>query len=329
MTSPARYHREAVPRVLTSPRAVLILSWASLVTVILNVATGAAVRLSNSGLGCPDWPTCAQRQLTPPLSLHPVVEFGNRMVVVVLVVVCGATWVAAMIRQPKRRDLRWLSGGLILGVVAEAVFGAVVVYTHLNAYVVMAHFMIGIALLSVAVVLTLRANEGSGRGVPVVSTGVLWATRAYLVLLTLAIAAGTATTGAGPHAGGPDAKRVPIALSAMSRIHAETVLITGGLLLAILWVLWRADAPGRVQDAGRVLLAAMAMQGIVGYTQYFTHLPAILVGIHVLGSSIVWSIALWFHHRLSDHEAEVLPPSGGPDTDASTTPGTEPVSISA
>ncbi len=100
------------------------------------------------------------------------------------------------------------------------------------------------------------------------------------------LAAGAATTGAGPHAGGKGAKRIPIGLEDMTRIHAEIVLATVVVLLALLWVLWRTDAPVGVQDAGRVLLAVMVVQGIIGYTQFFTHLPAVLVGIHVLGASI-------------------------------------------
>ncbi len=271
---------------------------------MLNVVTGAAVRLSDSGLGCPDWPTCSQRHLTPPLALHPLVEFANRMVVAILVVSCAVTALAAFLRRPGRRDLRWLSAGLVVGVLAEAGIGAVVVYSKLNAYVVMTHFMIGISLLAVGVLLTLRAGHGPGRGVVVVGRRALIISRVYLGLLVVAIAAGTATTGAGPHAGGVGAKRVPIGLSAMTRIHAEIVLATAATLLVLLLELWRSDAPVRVQEAGRVLLVAMVAQGMIGYTQYFTHLPALLVGFHVLGATVVWSTALWFHHGLADHRPE-------------------------
>jgi cytochrome c oxidase assembly protein subunit 15 len=291
------------------PRQFLFLCRVTLATVVLNVATGAAVRLSDSGLGCPDWPTCAQSHLTPPLRLHALIEFGNRVVVFVLVVLCAATMVAGFLRRPARRDLRWLSTGLILGVLGEAVLGAFVVYSKLNAYVVMTHFMVGMALLAVAVVLTLRAGHATGPGTPVVSSRALWLTRVMLGLLVVVLAAGTATTGAGPHAGGKGAKRVPIGLEDMTRIHAELVIVTMLTVLCILWVLWRTDAPAHVQDSGRILLGAMVVQGIIGYTQFFTHLPAVLVGFHVLGASLVWSTALWFHHGLSDHRPEVLPPT--------------------
>ena len=323
MVGPARYHRWTVSSFRVSPRNFLLLCRISLATIVLNVATGAAVRLSDSGLGCPDWPTCAHSHLTPPASLHPVIEFGNRMVVTALVVVCAVTFVASFLRTPARRDLRWLSGGLILGVLGEAVLGAVVVYTKLNAYVVMTHFMVGIALLTVVVVLCLRADHASGRGTPAVTRRALLLTRAYLVLLVVALTAGTATTGAGPHAGGTGAKRVGIGLADMSRIHAESVWVTAIVLLVLLWTLWRSDAPARIQESGRILLGAMAVQGLIGYTQYFTHLPAALVGVHVLGATLVWSTALWFHHGLSDHRPETAD-DPGTATAAATTQVPEP-----
>jgi cytochrome c oxidase assembly protein subunit 15 len=286
------------------PRPFLLLCRITLATVFLNVVTGAAVRLSDSGLGCPDWPTCSQHHLTPPLSLHPLIEFGNRVVVTVLVVACLVTVVASFRRAPARRDLQWLSVGLILGVLGEAVIGAFVVYSKLNAYVVMVHFMVGMALLAVAVQLTLRAGHRAGRGTPVVERSALWLARALVALMVVVLTAGAATTGSGPHAGGKGAKRIPIGLEDMTRIHAEIVLATVAVVVVLLWVLWRTNAPARQQDTGRVLLSVMVVQGIIGYTQFFTHLPAFLVGIHVFGAALVWSTVLWFHHGLSDHRSE-------------------------
>jgi cytochrome c oxidase assembly protein subunit 15 len=313
------------------PRPFLLLCRVTLATVVLNVVTGAAVRLSDSGLGCPDWPTCSKRRLTPALSLHPVIEFGNRMVVTLLVVACAATVVAAFVRRPARRDLRWLSIGLIIGVLGEAVIGAYVVYSKLNAYVVMVHFMVGMSLLAVAVVLTLRAGHAAGRGTLVVAPAALWLTRILVAMLVVVLAAGAATTGAGPHAGGKGAKRIPIGLEDMTRIHAEIVIASVLVVLGLLWVLWRTNAPAHVQDAGRILLAAMVVQGLIGYTQFFTHLPAALVGVHVLGASLVWSTALWFHHGLSDHRPEPVPAApdtvSGHDAEAGSaghSPGTDP-----
>jgi cytochrome c oxidase assembly protein subunit 15 len=247
------------------------------------------------------------------------------------VIVCAITVVASFLRRPVRNDLRWLSAGLIVGVLGEAVIGAFVVYTKLNAYVVMTHFMVGMGLLAVGVILTLEAGHRAGRGTLTVARSALWLTRALLALIVVVLAAGTATTGAGPHAGGTGAKRVPIGLEDMTRIHAEIVLTAVAVLLVLLWVLWRTNAPARAQDAGRVLLAVMVAQGIIGYTQFFTHLPALLVGIHVFGASMVWATALWFHHSLSDHRAE---PAEGSDSDAvrgpdvvSSTQGSDPDAV--
>lgn len=286
------------------PRSFLLLCRITLAALILNVATGAAVRLSDSGLGCPAWPACSQHHLTPPLKLHPLLEFGNRVVVFVLVVGCLAVAIASFLRRPARKDLQWLSGGLILGVIGESVLGAVVVYSHLNAYVLVGHFMMGMALLTASVVITLRAAHGPGRGTLQVARRALWLTRALLGMLVVVVAAGAATTGAGPHAGGKGAKRIPVPLEEMTRIHSEIVLATVALVVMLLWMLWRCNAPAPVQDAGRILLAAMVVQGLTGYVQYFTHLPPLLVGIHVIGATLVWSTALWFHHGLSTHVPE-------------------------
>ncbi|HVB93850.1 MAG TPA: COX15/CtaA family protein [Acidimicrobiales bacterium] len=294
------------------PGPFLRLCQLTLAVVVLNIVTGAAVRLSDSGLGCPDWPTCSQHRLTPVASLHPVIEFANRAVVVVLVVACAATVIAAFLRRPARRDLRWLSGGLILGVIGEAVLGAVVVYSKLNPYVVATHFMVGMALLAVAVMLTLRASHGAGRGVVVVSTASLRLSRLVVGLVVLVLAAGAATTGTGPHAGGKGAKRIPMGLEDMARIHAEVVIVAVVAVLTLLWVLWRSDAPASVQDAGRAVLVVMFVQGAIGYTQFFTHLPAVLVGVHVLGASVVWAAVLWFHHQMSFHAPEVTSVSADP-----------------
>jgi cytochrome c oxidase assembly protein subunit 15 len=286
------------------PRPFLLLCRFTLAVTVLNIVTGAAVRLSDSGLGCPDWPTCSQHHLTPALRLHPLVEFGNRVVVAALVVACLVTALAAFVRRPARGDLRWLSTGLVLGVIGEAVLGAFVVYSKLNPYVVMTHFMVGMALLAVAVVLVLRAGCRPGPGTTAVSPTARWLTRVLIGMTVVVLAAGAATTGTGPHAGGKGAKRIPLGLEDMTRIHAEIVLATGVVLLTLLWVLWRSDAPARIQDAGRILLAVIVVQGIIGYTQFFTHLPAVLVGIHVFGASMVWSTTLWFSFGTSDHQPE-------------------------
>jgi cytochrome c oxidase assembly protein subunit 15 len=172
----------------------------------------------------------------------------------------------------------------------------------------MGHFMLGMVLVGVALVLTLRAGHAAGRGRPLVGTAAMRLTRIFIALVVVALVAGTATTGTGPHAGGKGAKRIPLGLSDMARIHAEIALVTAAFLLVLLLFLWRSNAPAAVQDRGRILLLIMVAQGIVGYTQYFTKLPALLVGIHVFGATMVWVATLWFHHGLSRHDAETPAP---------------------
>ena len=309
------------------PRPFLRATQVALGLVVLNVVSGAAVRLSDSGLGCPDWPTCSRHHLTPPLSLHPAIEFSNRLVVVALCVVAAGVLIAAVRRRPRRRELIWLSGGLIGGILAEAVLGGVVVYSKLNPYVVMTHFLVGIALLTVAVSLALRAGRAPGGGVVMVKPSVRRLSRAMIAVLFLAIAAGTATTGTGPHAGGKGAKRIPVPLADMARTHAEIVLVLGGLTLAMLYLLERTRAPERVARRGRILLAVMVAQGIVGYTQYFTHLPPLLVGVHVLGVTVLWTAMLWFDDGLCHHRVEGDPGacrSPGPEQEDASVPGAGP-----
>jgi cytochrome c oxidase assembly protein subunit 15 len=292
-----------------TPRAFLRITQLTVVIVVLNIVTGAAVRLSDSGLGCPDWPTCSRHRLTPPLSLHPAIEFGNRMVVVVLCIVTAIALVAALMRVPRRRDLVWLSAGLLGGVLGEAVLGAVVVYTKLNPYAVMTHFMVGIALLTDAFVLVLRAGrpDQAGSAVSKVGAREKRVSQVMVGLLAVVVAAGTATTGAGPHAGGPGAKRLPIALADMTRVHSGLVICLVALTIALVYLLAHTGAPRSVLDRGRVLLGAMVLQGGVGYAQYFTHLPALLVGVHVFGATVVWMAMLWLSDGLTHRGGERLP----------------------
>lgn len=293
-----------------SPRAFLRIAQINLVVIALNIVSGAAVRLTDSGLGCPDWPTCTRSRFTPPLALHPLVEFSNRMLVVAVTCLTVVALVAALRRAPRRRDLTWLAVGLAAGVVGEAVIGAIVVYTKLNPFAVMIHFLVGIAVLTDATVLCLRAGRGPDPGVLRVEHRVLRLTRAMVGLLLLAVALGTATTGTGPHAGAKAAARLRVPLTDMTRAHSATVIVLIALTLATLWSIAHSGAPDAVADRGRLLLVAMVAQGVVGYTQYFTHLPALLVGVHVAGATTVWVAMLWFADGLWRHRPERMPTSG-------------------
>lgn len=282
----------------------------ALALCVLNVISGATVRLTDSGLGCADWPNCTRSSVTPPLSFHPIMEFANRMVVVLLVVAVAVAFLAALRRAPRRKDIVYLSAGLVLGVIGEAAVGAVVVYSKLNPYVVMLHFMLGIALVGLAFALTIRAGRARAASTSKVSRKARRVALAMTGVLVVALCAGTATTGAGPHAGGPGAKRIGVPLADMARTHSSIVLVLGALTLLELWLLQREGAPESVMVRGQALLAVMIAQGVIGYTQYFSHEPALLVGVHVLGAVSVWLVMLWFYDGLSHHAAETAPSIG-------------------
>jgi cytochrome c oxidase assembly protein subunit 15 len=296
---------------VVSPATVRRLAIASLVAVCLIVLTGAAVRLTGSGLGCPDWPSCYQRQVTPQLSFHPLVEFSNRLVTVALTVLIAATFLAALRRRPFRGDLMWLTVGLLGGVLAQAAIGALAVYTKLNPYVVLLHFLASMVLVAVAVVLVHRSNRHykMGSAVPLVPRSVILGGRAILGLLGLVLVAGTFTTGAGPHAGNSEgqlvARRIPVALRDMAELHSSLAVLLVGLTLGLVVALHVAAVPERVRRAGRVLCGVMVFQAVVGYTQYFTHLPGALVEGHVLGATALVVGTVQFLLAMNDHPVEV------------------------
>ena len=274
------------PRWRASPLTVTRLALASFIGLALIVLSGAAVRLTGSGLGCPDWPTCYRNRLTVSTSLHPLIEFSNRMVTVFLVVVIAATVIAAHRRTTRRRDLIWLSWGLVGGVIGDAVLGGVVVYTKLNPYLVMVHMWFSLAMLSLGVVLYHRSRydyaPGARADVASIATRkVAWVLDGLFIL--------TATTGAGPHAGGSNgqvlAKRIPVALRDIVMVHSSLGVVFLGVVAGMVLVLQGTGAPSRLRGAASRLLIVAFAQGIIGFVQYATHLPPLLVELHILGAT--------------------------------------------
>jgi heme a synthase len=279
--------RRRLPTV--SPSLSHRLNQLALVLTALIVLTGGAVRLTGSGLGCSNWPECSAGHLTSALQFHGLVEFGNRLVTVVLTIAVALAFLGTVFRSPRRRDLVWLSGGLVAGVLAQAVLGGIVVYTKLNPYLVMVHFYATMLLLVDAVVLVHRSTReyGPGSGRLLVPRPLIRLYYGLLALLAIVIGAGTATTGAGPHAGDSSgqqvAKRIPVALRDMAELHSSLALLLIGVTIGLVVALHVADVPERVRRSARILMAVMVAQAAVGYTQYFTHLPALLVEVHLLG----------------------------------------------
>jgi cytochrome c oxidase assembly protein subunit 15 len=300
-------------RPTVSPTLSHRLNVAALVLTALIVVTGGAVRLTGSGLGCSNWPECSAGHLTPALQFHGLVEFGNRLVTVVLTVAVAAAFLGAVFRSPRRRDLMWLSGGLVAGVLAQAVLGGIVVYTKLNPYVVMVHFVASMLLLVDAVVLVHRSTRdySPGSGHLLVPRPVIRLFYGLLALLTVVIAAGTTTSGAGPHAGDSSgqqvAKRIPIALRDMAELHSSLALLLIGVTIGLVVALHLGDVPERVRRSARILMVVMVAQAAVGYTQYFTHLPALLVEVHLAGATALVIGAVQTFLTCTYHAPEALP----------------------
>ncbi|MDX2597301.1 COX15/CtaA family protein [Streptomyces sp. WI03-4A] len=273
------------------PRTVQRAALAALVMSVIIVVTGGAVRLTGSGLGCPTWPTCTDDSLTTTraMGFHGVIEFGNRMLTYVLCAAVGWAIVAARAQKPWRRALTRLGWAQFWVVMGNAVLGGIVVLVGLNPYTVAAHFLLSSALIAVATVMWQRTREGDGAPRPLVGKAVQQLVWFLVAASTLLIAVGTVVTGSGPHAGdSKEVARIPIDWETVSKLHAVLAWIVVTLTFALWFVLKAVDAPrgplGRTRELFLILLA----QGVIGYVQYFTHLPEILVGLHMLGSCLVW-----------------------------------------
>ncbi|RVU22076.1 heme A synthase [Streptomyces antnestii] len=267
----------------------------AVVMMVVIVVTGGAVRLTGSGLGCPTWPKCTDQSLTATsaMGFHGAIEFGNRMLTYVLCAAVGWAIVAARSQKPWRRGLTrlgWTQFWLVMG---NAILGGIVVLVGLNPYTVAAHFLLSTALLAVATIMWVRAQEGDAEPRPLVGKSVrqlVWILVAATVLL---IMVGTVVTGSGPHAGdSSDVPRMPLDWETISKAHAVLAWIVVTLTFALWFVLKAVDAPKGPLHRTRDLFLVLLSQGVIGYVQYFTDLPEILVGLHMLGSALVWIAVL-------------------------------------
>ncbi|MYR85191.1 heme A synthase [Streptomyces sp. SID685] len=275
------------PKPGTVQRAALV----ALVMSVVIVVTGGAVRLTSSGLGCPTWPECTDGSLTPTqaLSYHSAIEFGNRMLTYVLCAAVGWAIIAARAQKPYRRGLTRLGWAQFWLVMGNAVLGGIVVLVGLNPYTVAAHFLLATALTTVAVVMWQRTREGEAAPRPLVGKAVVQLVWFLVVAAVLLIAVGTVVTGAGPHAGdSSDVQRIPIDWETVAKLHAVLAWIVVTLTFALWFILKAVDAPHGPLARTRELFLILLSQGVIGYVQYFTHLPELLVGLHMLGSCLVW-----------------------------------------
>jgi heme a synthase len=306
-------------RPTVSPRAFRIVAVISVWALALTIISGAAVRLTGSGLGCPDWPSCTTTSVVAPLQVHAWIEFGNRLINAFVTVASLAALAAALFRAPKRRDLILLSAGLLAGLIAEVVLGALVVEFKLAPGLVSAHFLLGLAVLADSVVLSYRAGwpddpvlSGQPSPVALVGRAQVLLSRAMLAALGVVVILGTIVTSTGPHGGSPDTPRFHLALHRVAQLHGTSAEIFLALTIVTLWSLGRSGAPRSVMRRAQIVLVALAAQAVVGYAQYLNGDPVALVAVHVAGATLLVITVIRFYLGLWAYPAE---PPGPPDTD--------------
>jgi cytochrome c oxidase assembly protein subunit 15 len=269
---------------------------AALATLTLIIWTGAAVRLTGSGLGCSHWPNCEAGQLLPALNSHTLIEFGNRMVTGVVGVPCVLAAVGAFRLRPFRRDLVVPAVILPLGVALQAVMGGVTVLLDLSWEMVIAHYLVSAALLVAGATLVWRVHRGPDATRPVNDARTVLATRALAVLGGWIVIAGTFATAAGPHAGGAGTGDYVARLDAFGagtlktviHIHGHSAAVIGFLSIALWLLAYRTKATPTLRKALTAVCLLMGLQGVIGLIQYYNGLPSELAWIHASLAAVVW-----------------------------------------
>lgn len=299
-----------------SARFVQRAALACVVMAVIIVVTGGAVRLSQSGLGCPTWPTCTDDSLTPTpeMGINGVIEFTNRMLTYVLCAVVGVAIIAARARGPRRRSLTRLGWAQFWLVAANGVIGGVTVLTKLNPYIVGSHFLAATALLTVAVLMWHRAREGDEEPRDVATRPVRQLSWVLVGSVAVLIVIGAVVTGSGRHAG--DAKqgvhRIRLNFREITQLHVDFVFIVTGLTIALWFALRAVHAPSRSRRRVVELFAVLMLQGTIGFVQYFNDSPEVMVGAHMLGSCLVWIAVLRVVLSLRERgELPVVPAPAG------------------
>ena len=307
--NPTLRHWLTVARRPVPPGAYAKLCRGAMVLLGLIVVTGAAVRLTKSGLGCPTWPQCGDGSFVTrsQFSLHGVVEFTNRIVSLGVGLVIAAVVVGSFRLAERRRDLRILSGGLVLGFVAQAVLGGLTVIFHLNPALVAGHFLVSMLLLWNAAVLDTRSRQPAGPAVPLVR-------RELILLADLLVAAagavlilGTVVTGAGPHSGDTgDVQRFEINIRSAAQLHADSAMLLTGLIIATAFAARLVSGPRITRKLATALSITVVAQIAIGFTQYFLGIPTGLVAIHVAGATLLWILTLYLRLSLTSRSGVVL-----------------------
>ena len=281
-------------RTILAPARLRAYAWASLASQILIVVTGGLVRLTGSGLGCPTWPKCTDESFVsvPEMGIHGLIEFGNRLLTFVLVIIAGLTFI--VIRRTSksvRYGLTLPAVLLVLGIVAQALLGGVTVLTGLNSWVVGAHFLVSGVLISIASVLVWRVYLPKHE--PISYKAVLLAWPIFIVGWATVIV-GVVVTGAGPHAGDAATPRNGFDLETWQHYHSWPAYFMTALTLVALVLVWRSLADNHLQNPAvkslGLLLVVAILQAVLGVIQSNTGVPALLAGVHMLGASLIISL---------------------------------------
>jgi cytochrome c oxidase assembly protein subunit 15 len=289
-----------------SPAGYAWVSRFALILLCVIVVSGAAVRLTGSGLGCSDWPRCNSEKFIDVSTTHGAIEQINRLFTGLVTVIVIAAVLAARFRIPYRKDLVMLSWGLVGGVVGQIVLGGIVVLTDLHPVANQGHFILSMVLVANALTLHHRAKNDSEVRRSSSLGGLQKMIRLTVVMGSVALFTGTIVTGSGPHAGDEKARRFDFAITTVARIHGISVLVAIALLILIAWKMRQQRAQHLVGPLEMVLVVAV-LQATVGYVQYFNDIPALLVGIHVFGATMFFLslVNLWLiSNQIADDSFE-------------------------
>jgi cytochrome c oxidase assembly protein subunit 15 len=293
---------------LRTPATLRRAALASLIANVGLVITGGAVRLTDSGLGCPTWPRCSDTSYvaTPAMGIHSWIEYGNRMLITVLVALAALGVICAVLQRPRRRRVIMLSLLALASIPLQAVVGGITVLTHLNPWVVASHFLVSIGILALLYAFWTATRESDAPALPTVPATV----RALVAAVTAAsgavIVAGTVVTGSGPHAGDATARRTGLDPAEVAQVHADLVFLLIGLSIGAYFALRAVGAQVATRRAGW-LIVILAAQAVIGFVQYATHLPALIVAAHMAGACAVWlgTLALLYSLRTREPAADL------------------------
>ncbi|MER7165189.1 COX15/CtaA family protein [Micromonospora sp. NPDC000207] len=305
------------------------LAFASIVANVGIVGTGGLVRLTASGLGCPTWPRCTDESYTstPEMGIHGVIEFGNRLLTFAVGAIALAVVVAVLLHRPRRRGLLPLALGVLAGIPAQAVLGGITVLTDLNPWVVGLHFLASMVVIAVAYALWRRIKDPDGPVVPTVPGPLRTLARLTTAVSASVLVVGTWVTGSGPHAGDHGAARNGLDPENISQLHADGVFLLVGLSVGLVFA-FRAVGAARATRAAVILVAVELGQGVIGFVQYFTELPALLVGAHMVGSCLVLIATLNMLWSTRERRP-VAPESADPTATGTSTTSDTPVPATA